>query len=403
VPKALRSTPALDSAAAPRLAFPYQNSDLEALVARYGSPLMIVDCERIRGQYRALAAALPGVDLHYALKPLPEAAVVETLKQEGAYFDLASSGEVDVVRAAGVAAERCIHTHPVKRDADIRDALRYGVRLFVADNADEIGKFIRHRKRAQLLIRVSFRTTDAVCDLSRKFGCSPDRVPELIDLAARLGITVAGLSFHAGSQAANPHAHVRAINACGPLIATARAAGHALGVLDIGGGFPVDYQAPAMPIDEFCAPIRTALAALPAGLRIIAEPGRFIAAPAGTCVATVVGKALRDGEPWYYLDDGVYGSFSGQLFDHAAFPVRALRDGGECRPSVLAGPTCDSIDVVAEGLPLPALEIGDLVVGTQMGAYCSASATDFNFIPRARVLAVNRELPDAKVVTLPRP
>jgi ornithine decarboxylase len=400
MPKALHSSLPADSSAAPRLSSPYARADLEALVARYGSPLMIVDCDRIRAQYRALAAALPGVDLHYALKPLPELAVVETLKEEGAYFDLASSGEVDLVRAAGVLATRCIHTHPIKRDSDIRDALRYGVRTFVADNADEVGKFIRHRKRAQLLIRVAFRTTDAVCDLSRKFGCAPESVPELLALAARLGVPVVGLSFHAGSQAANPHMHVRAIEACGELIRAARAAGHTLEVLDIGGGFPVDYQQPVMPIEQFCAPIRAALAGLPAGLRILAEPGRFIAAPAGTCVATVVGRALREGEPWYYLDDGLYGSFSGQLFDHARFPIDSLRTDGERRPSVLAGPTCDSIDVVAENLPLPALEIGDLIVGSQMGAYCSASATDFNFIPRARSLAVNRDAVPATLVTL---
>ena len=383
------------------LASPLERGALEALVARYGSPLMVIDCERIRAQYRRLAAALPGVDLHYALKPLPDPAVVAALKQERAFFDLASSGEVELVRVAGVPPERCIHTHPIKRDADIRDALRFGVRTFVADNAEEIGKFIRHRKRAELLIRVSFRATNAVCDLSRKFGCEPAAVPELLRVAAQMGVRVVGLSFHAGSQAANPEMHVRAIEACGELIRAARAAGHGgLTVLDIGGGFPVDYREPAMPIEDFCRPLRAALAALPPGLRLIAEPGRFIAAPAGTCVATVVGRAIRDGQPWYYLDDGLYGSFSGQLFDHACFRIDSLRRDGERQPSVLAGPTCDSIDIVAEQLPLPRLEIGDLIVGHDMGAYCSASATDFNFIRRARVIAVNRESAEATVVAL---
>jgi len=402
VPRAETSTLPLPAAAPALLAAPYTREAIESLVARHGSPLMIVDCERIRGQYRALAAALPGVDLHYALKPLPEAAVVRALKREGAFFDLASSGEVDLVRACGVAPERCIHTHPVKRDADIRDALRFGVRTFVADNADEIGKFVRHRKRAELLIRVCFRAQDALCDLSRKFGCDPAAVPELLRVAARMGVRVVGLSFHAGSQAASPGMHVRAIDACGELIRAARAEGAELTVLDIGGGFPVDYRDPAPPIEAFCEPIRAALARLPPGLRLIAEPGRFIAAPAGTCVATVIGRAVRDGQPWYYLDDGLYGSFSGQLFDHARFRIDSLRSAGERRPSVLAGPTCDSIDVVAEDLPLPPLEIGDLVVGEAMGAYCSASATDFNFIRRARVVAVNQEPADATVVALRR-
>jgi ornithine decarboxylase len=160
-------------------------------------------------------------------------------------------------------------------------------------------------------------------------------------------------------------------------------------VLDIGGGFPVDYVAPVMPIEEFCAPIRASLAAVPPGVRVIAEPGRYIAAPAGTCVASVMGRARRDGRWWYYLDDGLYGSYSGQLYDHARYPVDSLRQDGPRSPSVLAGPTCDSIDVVAEDLPLPELEAGDLIVGRMMGAYTWASATDFNFFPRARVVPVN--------------
>lgn len=401
MPKPEKSPLSVEPPATGRLHAPYPRADIEALVARHGSPLMIVDCDRIRAQYRALKAALPGVDLHYALKPLPDPAVVAALKGAGAFFDLASSGEVDLVRAGHVLPERCIHTHPIKRDADIRDALRFGVRIFVADNADEIGKFIRHRKRVEVLLRVAFGASDAVCDLSKKFGCEPAAVPELLRLAAQMGVRVVGLSFHAGSQAASPDMHVRAISVCGTMIEAGRAAGHAdLQVLDIGGGFPVDYLEAAMPIEEFCAPIRAALAALPSDLRIIAEPGRFIAAPAGTCIATVVGRAVRDGRPWYYLDDGIYGSFSGQLFDHARYRIESLRTEGELRPSVLAGPTCDSIDVVVEGLPLPPLEIGDLIVGRDMGAYCSAGATDFNFIRRARILPINREPADATVVTL---
>jgi ornithine decarboxylase len=401
VPKAQKTPLDIAPTDSARMHAPYARADIEALVARHGSPLMIVDCDRIRAQYRALAAALPGVDLHYALKPLPDAAVVAALKGEGAFFDLASSGEVELVRAGGIAPERCIHTHPIKRDSDIRDAIRYGVRTFVVDNPDEIGKFIRHKKRAEVLIRVAFSSTDAVCDLSRKFGCEPQAVPELLAIAERLGVRVAGLSFHAGSQAASPDMHVRAIEACGQIIATARAAGtNSLAVLDIGGGFPVDYRDPVMPIEAFCAPIRTALSTLPPGLRIIAEPGRFIAAPAGTCVATVVGRALRAGQPWYYLDDGIYGSYSGQLFDHARYRIESLRTEGERQVSVLAGPTCDSIDVVVEDIGLPPLEIGDLIVGHDMGAYCSAGATDFNFIRRARVLPINREPEDAAVVSL---
>jgi len=373
-------------------------AEIRALAARFGSPLLVVDCEQVRRQYRALQSALPGVDLHYALKPLPHAAVVACLRDEGAYFDLATTGEVELVKSVGIAAERCIHTHPIKRDSDIRDALRYGVTTFVADNPDEIKKFVRYRKRAELLLRVSFRSPSAVVDLSRKFGCEPGAVLGLVETARRLGIRVRGLSFHVGSQATDPAKYLEAIHACKNLIAEALLAGlPALEVLDIGGGFPVAYGESVMPIEEFCRPIRTALAELPKHVRVIAEPGRFIAAPAAIAVSTVMGKANRDGRWWYYLDDGVYGSYSGQLFDHAKYPVSVLREGPVCA-SVLAGPTCDSIDVIDDDILLPELEVGDLVVGRMMGAYTWASATDFNFFKRAKVVVMNEQPADARRV-----
>jgi ornithine decarboxylase len=379
-------------------------AEIRALAARFGSPLLVVDCEQVRRQYRALKAALPGVDLHYALKPLPHAAVVACLRDEGAFFDLATTGEVELVKAQGIASERCIHTHPIKRDSDIRDALRFGVTTFVADNPDEIKKFVRYRKRVELLLRVSFRSPDAVVDLSRKFGCEPRAVLGLIETARRLGIRVRGLSFHVGSQATDPAKYVEAIRACTNLIAEAILAGlPSLDILDIGGGFPVAYGDALKPIDEFCRPIRAALTRLPKHVRVIAEPGRFIAAPAAIAVSTVMGKAKRDGRWWYYLDDGLYGSYSGQLFDHAKYPVTALRQDGELFESVLAGPTCDSIDVIDNAILLPELEIGDLVVGRMMGAYTWASATDFNFFKRAKVVVMNERPADAKrVVRLQR-
>jgi ornithine decarboxylase len=166
--------------------------------------------------------------------------------------------------------------------------------------------------------------------------------------------------------------------------------GHALGLLDIGGGFPVDYGAACVPIEEFCRPITAALSELTKEVRIIAEPGRYIAAPAAVGVASVMGRALRDGRWWYYLDDGLYGSYSGQLFDHAKYPVEALVPTAATYPSVLAGPTCDSIDVIDEALDLPKLDVGDLILGRMMGAYTWATATDFNFFPKPTVLVLDR-------------
>ncbi len=369
---------------------PFSREAVRHLVARYGSPLFVIDAERVRRQYQRLSAALPGVDLHYALKPLPHASVIDTLNALGSWFDLATNGEVELVRRLGVAPERCIHTHPIKRDGDIRTALAYGVNRFVIDNPDELRKFVKFRTRASLLVRVSFRSPGVQCDLSRKFGCDPEAVADLLQLAAELSIKIDGLSFHVGSQAVDSAMTVKAIAACRELLHNMVQAGQSPIILDIGGGFPVDYLKPTQPIEEFCAPIVQALESLPSVVRVIAEPGRYIAAPAAIGVASVMGRALRDGRWWYYLDDGLYGSYSGQVYDHAAYPVSALQEDTATHPSVLAGPTCDSIDVINENLELPKLEMGDLVIGRMMGAYTWASASEFNFFPRATVLALDR-------------
>jgi ornithine decarboxylase len=375
---------------------PFAPEQIRRLVAEFGSPLLIIDCARVRTQYRKLRRALPGVDLHYALKPLPHAAVVNAVMAEGGWLDLATTGEVRLVEQLGIDAARCIHTHPIKRDCDIRNALEFGVRTFVADNPDEVRKFKPYAGRAELLLRVSFRSPGAVCDLSRKFGCDPEHALELARLAATLGVQVRGFSFHVGSQAADAMKHVEAIEACVRLTAAARREKlGAFDTLDIGGGFPIEYLQRVPDIGRFCAPIRQALARLPKRVRVIAEPGRYIAGPAAIGVASVMGRAQREGHWWYYVDDGLYGCYSGQLYDHARYPVEALRREGELKPSVLAGPTCDSIDVIAENLMLPELKAGDLIVGRAMGAYTWASASDFNFFPRATVVAVNRHPGDA--------
>jgi len=363
---------------------------IESMVAQHGAPLMILDCDAIRRQYRSLRKALPDVTLYFALKPLPHPAVVRTLLAEGASFDLASNGEVDMVREAGVPAETTIQTHPIKRDSDIRYALDYGCTTFVVDNINELKKFIPYRDEAEILIRLSFRNEKAYSDLSKKFGCSPKQAIELIQYAHKSGIRIRGLSFHVGSQTAEPEKYIHAINSCHDVINQVAELGlPSISTLDIGGGFPVEYIDDLMSIEDFCVPIRQALSELPDTVRVIAEPGRFIVASAVTSVASVMGQAERDGKIWYYLDDGIYGSFSGMLFDHANYPVDALYWQGERYPSVLAGPTCDSIDVIAEDIMLPKLDNGDLIVGRMMGAYTAASATDFNFFKKAQIIVLN--------------
>ena len=181
------------------------------------------------------------------------------------------------------------------------------------------------------------------------------------------------------------------MNACSEIISEARRNNININVLDIGGGFPVDYEnAGETDIREFCKPIVEALSNIPDNIRVIAEPGRFIAAPSMVGICSVTGKSMRFGKPWYYLDDGVYCSYSGQIFDHVVYP-KFTQQIGAINFSVLAGPTCDSIDIIAEDIPLPELEVGDLIIGKMMGAFTIATATDFNFIPRAKIVEVDLE------------
>lgn len=372
---------------------------IESAVALHGAPLLLLDCDVVRQQYRALNRALPNVTLHFALKPLPHPAVVRTLLAEGASFDLATSGEVDLVAGENVPAEKTIHTHPIKRDADIRDALAYGCRVFVVDNLNELHKFVAYRDETELLVRLSFRNAEAFADLSKKFGCSPGMALEIIAKAKELGIRIKGLSFHVGSQISSPQKYVDAILACKQVMEQVVDLGMpALSTLDIGGGFPVTYSKSVMPIDEFCQPINAALNTLPKTVQVLAEPGRFIVARAVTSVASVMGQSEREGKMWYYLDDGIYGSFSGLMFDEADYPILTLKQDTRLYPSVLAGPTCDSIDVIAESILLPQLENGDLIIGRMMGAYTSATATDFNFFRRAQTLVLNEDTAEERML-----
>lgn len=371
------------------------DAQIQQLADQHGSPLLLVDCARLEKQYKDLQQALPNVEFFYAVKAFPNDAIINTLNQLGAGFDLASLGEIEQVRQHRVKPRKTIHTHPIKKDKDIRDALRFGCTTFVVDNIEELKKFRKYRNRVGLLLRVSFRGTTAKVDLSRKFGCAANEALNLIHRAAQMGIHIKGLSFHVGSQSASPDAHVDAINHCIDIISTCDVP---LSTLDIGGGFPVNYDGATLAINDFCAPIREALKAVPTDIDIIAEPGRFLVAPAVMSISSVVGKADRSGMTWYYIDDGVYGSFSGRIYDHAEYPLRTLKTG-KSKPCVLAGPTCDSIDVIAENIELPELEIGDLVVGEMMGAYTAATATDFNSLARASIVVLNEVQGEKYLIT----
>jgi ornithine decarboxylase len=214
----------------------------------------------------------------------------------------------------------------------------------------------------------------------------------LLTRAAQLGLQVRGLSFHVGSQCLSPDDFVSALEEARQVFDQASAAGLPLEVLDIGGGIPAPYREAILSMESYCQALSSALDATFGDLpvRIIAEPGRCLCAEAVTLVTSVIGKSMRGGRPWYFIDDGLYGSFSGKVYDHADFPLFAEGDQDRpLSPCVVAGPTCDSTDVVARDQLLPDLDVGELLLAPSMGAYTSASATGFNGLETARSIAID--------------
>ena len=366
--------------------------DVPALVARYGTPLLVLDPARAVAQYDALRAALPDVRPYYAVKAQAHPALLAALRDADGYFDVASPGEVALVEELGIAPDRCIYTNPVKKPSDVATAVRAGIRTFVFDNEGELTKFADVEDRVELLLRLSYRSPQALIDLSYKFGAQPDDAIDLIRAAQRNGLTVTGLSFHPGSQLGTVTPLVEDIRAAAMLLDCLADVGIHLDVLDIGGGLPVPYDAEVPHLAGFVAAIADEIRPLVArGVQVISEPGRFVAATSMISVAGVIGTTSRGGRPWYYLDDGLYGSFSNVLSEHTHPTVhayRALHEELPSVPSVLAGPTCDSLDVISTDALLPALEPGDLVVTPNMGAYTSVTACEFNGIPRTPVVVV---------------
>jgi ornithine decarboxylase len=275
---------------------------------------------------------------------------------------------------------------------DVAAAVRTGIRTFVFDNERELDKFGGLEDRVELLLRLEYRTPQALIDLSYKYGARPDEALDLLRAAQRRGLKVAGLSFHPGSQLASVEPLLEDIQHAAMLIDCLADVGMHLDVLDIGGGLPVPYDAAVPHLDSFVSAIEEEIRPLTRrGIQVISEPGRFVAAPAMLAVASVVGVTRRGGMPWYYLDDGLYGSFSNVLSDHVHPTIYAYDAGLEERdafPSVLAGPTCDSTDVITTRAMLPALDVGDLVVAPFMGAYTSVTACEFNGLPKATVVVV---------------
>lgn len=371
---------------------------LKQLAQEHGTPLFVIDHDALRKAYREFRRHLPRVQVYYAVKANPDAAIVRTLFEEGASFDVASMPEFMIVyenvRKLPAAArqqwiwDKIIYANPTKPTGTLEELNKYKP-LVTFDNLEEIHKIKRHAPNAGLALRLKVPNTGAMVELSSKFGASPGEAVDLILEADRVGLLVEGISFHVGSQTTNFENYVQALNLTANVFEEARARGYTkMNLLDIGGGFPAPYDASVKPFRELATVINAELERLfPKEIQVIAEPGRFLAATAGYSVASVIGKAVRDGKTCYYIDDGVYHTYSGVIFDHCKYPVKAFKRGPTSICSVF-GPTCDALDVVSMAENLPELERGDLVFSENIGAYSHASATYFNGFPPAKVVHV---------------
>lgn len=369
--------------------------DVSAGLAAQGTPLQILDTERVRLTYRRLGAAFSTVRFHYAVKALPHPSVIEAIDAEGGWFDVASLGELDLVRSVGVSARRVIHTHPVKSRAEIVAAVGAGVDVFVIDSPGELRKFIDLGVDARILVRLAYRNDTAVSDLSAKFGVDHDAGERLVEEGLAAGLDMAGFSFHVGSQTCEVEKFVSATAATIELMERLESRyEHRFTLLDIGGGFPAAHEVEVISIEEIAEGLNPLLESVAAKWQVIAEPGRVVVADAMTSLTTVVGTAERDGATWCHLDDGVYGTWSNVVFEHIRPIVVAepeLRGAARTQRVVLAGPTCDSIDVIATESLMPELVEGDVLMSPTMGAYTSATATEFNGLQSQRVLVLGRD------------
>jgi ornithine decarboxylase len=371
------------------------------LARENGTPLFVVDHEELRRNYARFKAYLPRVQAYYAVKANPDPEIVRTLFKAGASFDVASLPELRIVcenikempakKRQQWIWDKIIYANPIKANETLAELDHYNP-LVTYDNAEEIRKIKKFSPNAGLALRLKVANTGAMAELSSKFGAAPGEAVDLILEADRAGLTVEGLSFHVGSQTTNFENYVQAINLAASIFKEAQDRGYRkMNVLDIGGGFPAPYDASVKPFQELARVINRELDRLfPKEIQILAEPGRFMVATAGIAVSRIIGKAVRDGKLCYYIDDGVYHSFSGVIFDHCRYHFQAFKRGAPQICSVF-GPTCDALDVVSMAEHLPAnLQLGDLLYSKNIGAYSHASSTFFNGFPPAKIVHVNR-------------
>jgi ornithine decarboxylase len=354
---------------------------------RDDGPCLVVDLDVVRENYSAFAKALPDSRVFYAVKANPALELLALLVSLGSCFDTASVAEIEMVLAAGAAPERISFGNTIKKERDIARAYALGIRLFAVDCKAEVEKIARAAAGAKVFCRFLFGCAGAEWPLSRKFGCDPEMAVDVLDHAQRLGLEPCGVSFHVGSQQRRTQAWDEALKTAAAIFRACADRGINLTMVNLGGGFPTKYLRDVPAVEAYGRSIFRALRKH-FGNRIpetIIEPGRGMVGNAGVIEAEVVlvsNKSEHDHVRWVYLDIGKFGGLAETMDESIRYPIRTPHDGDEVGPCVLAGPTCDSADVLYEKRPydLPiSLEIGDKVLIEGTGAYTATyAAVAFN-------------------------
>lgn len=358
------------------------------------TPYLRLDVRAAVTSFRQLAAVLPETAVHYAVKANPHPALLAALVEAGCQFDVASPAEVLLALAAGAEPSHLVYSNPVKRRDDVVFAAARGVDLFVVDSLEETHKVAEAAPGSSVLCRLSTTGQGSDWSLSRKYGCSVREAVRILRTAAEAGLEPAGVSFHVGSQQRDPEAWAAPIRAAAHVFDAVRYHGLQPRLLDLGGGFPADLEGDTPPLAAYGAAIERHLLHCFGERRpqTLVEPGRAVAADAGVLVSTVVAVVFRGRRRWVFLDAGVFTGLVETLDEAIRYPLRTSADGGPVGPCVLAGPTCDSADVLYErhpvDLPLSLAE-GDTVLLLAAGAYTSCYSTvGFNgFAPLTTVLS----------------
>jgi len=362
---------------------------INELARKHGTPLFVISKSKLLEQLKRFRTLLPRVQPFYAIKANSHPFILKTFAESGIGFDVASIQEMQAVRALGVGPERIIFANTVKRPEALKYAASQRIQMMTFDSEYELNKIAQYTPKAKVLVRIKVPNVGSLVELSLKFGAEPmDAIPFLIK-AIRLGLKPVGVSFHVGSQNTHVANYLDSLEIASIIFKDAHLKQIPLEILDIGGGFPIrhfDHEKDLF--GQTATHINKELNRLfPRDVQIIAEPGRVLCGPACYLIMRIVGKSIRGNKHWYYLDDGVYGSLSGVVYDHCKYQFKVLKRG-LTQITTLAGPTCDSFDIISTSEDLPELDIGDLIYIERIGAYSWVTATNFNGIPPAKVVTV---------------